>query len=388
SEAKQKALINALPDLIMRVSRDGVYLDFISTSNLKVVGDAKKLIGTKITESLPPDLAVRRMNAVKAALETREMQIYEQDLWVDGILKTEECRVLVCGEDDVLILGRDISDRKQADLALQTSKKIAETKSRQVYSLLNNIPHIAWLKDRDGRFLAVNKPFAQSCGYEAAQLEGLTDLDIWTPELAESYRLDDLEVMQSRHCKQLEEILVTPDGKLQWIQIFKSPVLDESHESIGTAGIAIDITDRKQADLALQSLLLGTSSFTGKEFFPELVKQIAIALGVSHVYLNKQVGDSLETIAWYTDHQLQSQVVYKIVNTPCEVTLREGSYFCSNVNQLFPNADNLIGKDIDSYIGVALLNSEGKKFGVLCVLDRQPLSTSKHAEMLLRIFGS
>ncbi len=388
SEAKQRALINALPDLIMRVSRDGVYLDFISTDTFKVLGDAQKLIGTKIEESLPPDLTARRMNAVHAALETREMQIYEQELWVDGALQTEECRVVVCGEDDVLIVGRDISARKQSERALKVSKKISETKSQQVYSLINNIPHIAWLKDLEGRFLAVNEPFAQSCGYEPAQLVGLTDLDIWTPELAESYRRDDLDVMQSRQRKQIEERLVNTEGKVIWIETFKAPVIDESNESIGTAGIAIDITDRKQADLAIQSLLHGTASVTGKEFFPELVKQIAIALGVSHVYLDRQVGDCLETLAWYANHQLQSKFVYKIVDTPCEVVLRQGSYYCSNVKNLFSLNEHLIGADIDSYLGVALQNAEGKKLGVLCVLDHQPLSNPKHAEMLLRIFGA
>ncbi|NMF58575.1 PAS domain S-box protein [Pseudanabaena yagii] len=387
-EAKQRALINALPDLIMRVSRDGVYLDFISTDTFKVLGDAQKLIGTKIEESLPPDLAARRMNAIHAALATKKMQIYEQELWVDGALQTEECRVVVCSDNDVLIVGRDISDRKQSERALKVSKKISDTKSRQVYSLINNIPHIAWLKDLDGRFLAVNQPFAQSCGYEPAQLVGLTDLDIWTPELAESYRRDDLDVMQSRQRKQLEERLVTAEGKVKWLETFKAPVIDESNESIGTAGIAIDITDRKQADLALQSLLHGTAYVTGKEFFPELVKQIAIALGVSHVYLDKQVGDCLETLAWYADQQLQSKFVYKIANTPCEVTLREGSYCCSNVKQLFSLNEHLVGADIDSYLGVALQNAEGKKLGVLCVLDRQPLSNQKHAEMLLHIFGA
>jgi PAS domain S-box-containing protein len=388
SEAQQRALINALPDLIMRVNREGIYLDFIAPTTFKTLGKAQEVVGTQVKDTLPPDLTTRRMNAVHEVLQTREMQIYEQEIWLDGAWQTEECRIVACGEDDVLIVARDISDRKLVEQALQKSEEIAKEREQQLSSLLNNIPHIAWLKDRDGRFLAVNEPFAQACGYTSSQLIGLTDLDIWHHELAEAYMRDDREVIDLGTQKQVEERLIAADGTYRWIETSKSPVVNDFNESIGTAGIAMDITERKQAELAFQSLMQSTASVTGKEFFPELVRQIAIALDVSHVYLDRQVGDYLETLAWYADRQLQPAFVYKIAHTPCEIVLREGIYSCSGVKQLFPLDDNLVGIDVDSYLGVALQNSEGKKIGVLCILSRQPLVNLKHAEMLLHVFGA
>ena len=387
-EAQQRALINTLPDLIMRVNRKGMYLDFIVPTTFPLLGDAQALIGTRVEDTLPPDLAARRMKAVHDALQTREIQIYEQELWVDGVLQAEECRVVAYGEDDVLIVGRDISDRKQAEQALKKSEEIAKEREQQLSSLLNNIPHIAWLKDRDGRFLAVNEPFAQACGYPSSQLIGLTDLDIWPHELAEAYRRDDREVINLGKQKHVEEHLLTADGTYRWIETIKSPVINDFNESIGTAGIAMDITDRKQAELAFQGLMHSTASVTGQEFFPELVRQIAIALDVSHVYLAQQVGDRLETIAWYANRQLQTNFVYQIADTPCELTLSEGKYYCSSVKQTFPHDQNLVGVDVDSYLGVALQNSAGKKIGLLCVLNRQPLANPDRAEMLLHIFGA
>uniref|UniRef100_B8HWB5 histidine kinase n=1 Tax=Cyanothece sp. (strain PCC 7425 / ATCC 29141) TaxID=395961 RepID=B8HWB5_CYAP4 len=141
----------------------------------------------------------------------------------------------------------DISDRKIAEAALQE-------KQQQLTSLLNNIPHIAWLKDRDGRFLAVNEPFAQACGYAASQIVGLTDCDIWSPELAEAYRQDDREVMASRQQKCVEEPLLTATGIQQWIETIKTPILNEQGEPIGTAGIALDITERKRIERTLQQM--------------------------------------------------------------------------------------------------------------------------------------
>jgi PAS domain S-box-containing protein len=387
-EAQQHALINTLPDLIMRVNHKGMYLDFIVPTSFPLLGDAQSLIGTMVEDTLPPDLAARRMKAVHDALQTREIQIYEQEIWVDGVLQAEECRVVAYGEDDVLIVGRDISDRKQAEQALKKSEEIAKEREQQLLSLLNNIPHIAWLKDRDGRFLAVNEPFAQACGYTSSQLIGLTDLDIWPHELAEIYRRDDREVINLGKQKQAEEHLLAADGTYRWIETIKSPVVNDFNESIGTAGIAMDITDRKQAELAFQGLMHSTASVTGQEFFPELVSQIAIALDVSHVYLAKQVGDSLEILAWYANRQLQPNFVYQIADTPSEPTLREGKYYCSSVKQTFPHDQNLVGLDVDSYLGVALQNLAGKKIGVICVLNLQPLANPDRAEMLLHIFGA
>jgi len=387
-EAKQRALINALPDLIMRVNREGIYLDFIPTNTFQILANDQGLIGFPITEKFPADLAAKRMEAIHEVLRTREMLIYEQELYFDGKAQTEECRVVACGEDDVLIVVRDISDRKQSEAALKTSQKITETRSQQVYSLLNNIPHIAWLKDLDGHFLAVNEPFANSCGYEATQLVGLTDLDIWPQELAELYRSDDLDVMQSRKRKQFEEKLVASDGRTKWIETFKAPVISEANESIGTAGIAIDITERKQGDLALQSLMQGTASVTGKEFFPELVKQIAIALDVSHVFIAQKVGEELETLAWYATDQIQPNLIYQISHTPCELALNGDVYYCNDIKQAFPDNDKWNSMNVNSYMGVALYNTIGEAIGVLFTLNSQQLADPQRAEMLLRIFGA
>jgi len=375
SEAKQTALISALPDLIMRVSDDGVYLDFFSTSTFKVLGDQESLIGTRVEETLPPELVQQRMNAVHRALQTRELQVYEQELWVEGEVQTEECRVVVCGDNEVLVIVRDVTDRKKFEAALQasearrqlaldltetgswefevatgdaiwsdshyrlmglepgawpsnyqtwrqrvhpedldrteqaftqaletqsplnleyriiypdgtlrwvltkghglynqtgqavrmvgvmidvTERKNAEAALREreqlVISLLNNLPHIAWLKDSNGRFLAVNEPFGQACGYSPPQIVGLSDLDIWPRDLAEAYRQDDREVMASRRRKQVEEPLITATEEEKWIETVKTPMFNDQGEVTGTVGISIDITQRKRNEQILKHL--------------------------------------------------------------------------------------------------------------------------------------
>ncbi len=140
---------------------------------------------------------------------------------------------------------RDITDRRKMDVALK------EIQGQQK-ALLDNIPDIAWLKDKESRYIAVNQPFGEACGVASENLRGKTDLDIWPFELAERYRADDRDVMASGRRKRVEEPLTDKDGNTIWTETIKTPIYNDVGENIGTAGIARDITERKRAEEALR----------------------------------------------------------------------------------------------------------------------------------------
>ena len=124
----------------------------------------------------------------------------------------------------------------------------------QQRAILNNIPDMVWLKDKESRFLAVNEAFGAACGFSPEEVAGKTDLDIWPKELAESYRADDREVMSSRKRKCVEERLADKQGQIQWIETIKTPVFDNKGEVVGTTGIARDITERKKIEERLKEI--------------------------------------------------------------------------------------------------------------------------------------
>lgn len=118
-------------------------------------------------------------------------------------------------------------------------------------ALLDNFPFMVWLKDRDLRFLAVNRPLAEAGGLtHPDDARGLDDDDLWPTEQATAYRVEDMEVLQRRTPKYSESVIDSGDRR-QWFEAWTAPVLDEDGGLLGTVGYARDISERKRVEAAL-----------------------------------------------------------------------------------------------------------------------------------------
>lgn len=154
---------------------------------------------------------------------------------------------------------------KKADISpvineITSVKQIHELELHQIKlemqnkAILDNIPDIAWLKDRESRYIAINEALENSIGLRNADVVGKTDLDFFPLDLAEHYRTDDMEVMKSGKRKQIEEYYIDKDGRKIWLETIKTPIFNKQNEVIGTTGIARDITDRKELQDTLRIL--------------------------------------------------------------------------------------------------------------------------------------
>jgi PAS domain S-box-containing protein len=117
----------------------------------------------------------------------------------------------------------------------------------QAQALLDNIPHMAWMKNTAGIFLAVNEAFARASGFSKSEILGSTDRDIWPVDLAERYMQDDLNVVESGEKFIAEEPIAEASG-IKWFETFKTPICDSRGLVVGTVGLARDVTERKQAE--------------------------------------------------------------------------------------------------------------------------------------------
>jgi PAS domain S-box-containing protein len=121
SEKRKQEILNAIPELLLRLKQDGTCLDCM----LPIVPDKEAFfpIQQNITEVLSPTVLAEQLEVFNEAIITGEVQVYEHKLQKYGEWVYEEVRVSPCGEDEVLVLVRNISDRKRAEEALQLSNE-------------------------------------------------------------------------------------------------------------------------------------------------------------------------------------------------------------------------------------------------------------------------
>jgi PAS domain S-box-containing protein len=112
------ALVNALPDLMLRIRRDGTYVDFAGDVRLLAV-PPDTIVGTKVQDALPPVAAEAILTRVRHVLDSGGVEVTEYPLrTLDGVLRDFEARVVQSGEDEALLIVRDITERKQAEREL------------------------------------------------------------------------------------------------------------------------------------------------------------------------------------------------------------------------------------------------------------------------------
>jgi diguanylate cyclase (GGDEF)-like protein/PAS domain S-box-containing protein len=145
--------------------------------------------------------------------------------------------------------------RKHAGLlALRKAhRQLVEIQKRQ-QALMDSIPDLAWVKDTQSRFIAVNAKFKPVFGIEPDELIGKTDFDLSPHRDAEHYQEDDREVMRSGKPLRTEERIAKENNTWGWAETVKVPVYDADNNIVGTAGVARDITERKQAEQRIEFL--------------------------------------------------------------------------------------------------------------------------------------
>jgi two-component system, LuxR family, sensor kinase FixL len=114
-------------------------------------------------------------------------------------------------------------------------------------TLLDNLPQRVFLKDRQSRFLVVNGAFAGDFSKPPEEFPGHSDYDLFSRELADKYFQDDQRIMASGQPEKLVEQNIL-DGLARYVEVTKTPVLDDSGEVIGLLGIFTDVTVLKRAD--------------------------------------------------------------------------------------------------------------------------------------------
>lgn len=243
-EARTRALIDAVPDIMFRHRIDGTYLDIKAREGVLLV-PREQLIGKKLQDvNMPGGVKQGLLQCIRLAIEKNEIQIYEHELKKSDGLHFYEARIVKSGADEAVCMVRDVTENKLAAERLHLLERAIAASSNGISISDANQP--------DNPIVYVNPKFEAMTGYSFAEIVGrncrfLQGNDIDQPAIAEIREA----LRQEKECAVILRNY-RKDGTMFWNQLSISPVRDVTGRLTNYIGVQIDVSDRKLAEEALQ----------------------------------------------------------------------------------------------------------------------------------------
>ena len=157
--------------------------------------------------------------------------------------------------------------------------------------------------------------------------------------------------------------------------------------------LQIEIVERQRAEDTLRNIVTGTASTTGKDFFPALVKHLAIALDVPYVMVTEILRShphQLRTLAVWANQSLMENITIPLEGNPCDAVIHQGQlrYYPDTLQERFPTSAIVRGLQAESYLGVPLVSASGDVIGNLCLLHTQPLAVDENKHAIVSVFAA
>jgi PAS domain S-box-containing protein len=245
SEAELRALFAAMTDVVLVLDAQGRYLQIAPTTPDFLYKPPADLLGRTIHEVLPTANADNILHRIGLALEKQQpvnveysLPIGDSEVWFEGTVSP-------MGEDKVFWIARDVTERKRAEESLRLSSEI-----------LQRVKSLVLVTDKDGQVTYVNQSVKALLGYEPHELLGdgwwqVSRLDLDEGQKERAHILNfaaHATAVTSVSGEPYERIVLDKNGELHWI--LWQDVIGPNSQVIG---VGHDITERKQAELAVQN---------------------------------------------------------------------------------------------------------------------------------------
>jgi PAS domain S-box-containing protein len=243
------------------------------------------------------------------------------------------------------------AEQEQRALSERAKEELRQSEAKY-RTLVENIPQKIFLKDRHSRYVSVNGRYASDLGLRPDQVPGCEDFAFFPKDLANKYRADDQRIMTAGVTEEYDEAYVEL-GEQRFIHTIKTPVRDVDGRVIGILGVFSDITERRQAEAALQEserrlketqrmAQLGHWKWdiaTGKVEWSEEVFNI---FRLDPKTFTPQINSILSLSPWPEDHERDNELIQKAM-----ISREKGHY-----DQRFLFPDGSIGYYHSTFQGV------------------------------------
>lgn len=193
THATSRALVEAIPDLLIQMRADGTYLDLAFEGGYKPTAIAATP-GKNLFDCLPMPVAEQRMYYVQQALATGKLQIHNQELLIENQLVYEEVRIIPTGVDEVLVMIRDVTDRRRAEIELQELNEQLESQVEARTAALRKVVSRleAEISDRKKTEIALQQSETQLRQQKEELKQTLKDLQQTQMKLIQSEKMSGL----------------------------------------------------------------------------------------------------------------------------------------------------------------------------------------------------
>ena len=311
SEEKFRKTYMTSPDSI-NINRlsDGMYVS-VNEGFTRIMGyteeDAVGKTSLEMNIWVNPD---DRKNLLKEIEAKGEAKNFEANfLAKDGKIKNglmSASLIDIDGVPHILNVTRDITGRKQAEEALAHEQYLMD-------AIMNNLPDHIYFKDRESRFIRINKALAQFFGLnDPDQAVGKTDSDFFTGEHAQQAYEDEQTIIRTGQLLSIEEKETHHNRPDTWVSTIKLPLRDKEGNIIGTFGISRDIAERKLAEeeIKLKNDLFRTINAEKDKFFSilahDLKGPLSAFLGATQILAEEIQTMTLEEIIEITVRMKES----------------------------------------------------------------------------------
>ena len=248
--ADSQAILDAIPDLIFRISRDGTYLDFKQAAAIPLLLDPEKFLGKNIFDVVPEHIARVTMESIERTARSHEPVTFHYQLEINGDTYSYEARIVESGlKDEFLAIVRDVT--VQDDILRKLEEN--ETKYRALFENAND-SIILMSKDQ---FIDCNSKTLEIFGCKREEIIGNTPMAFSPAQQPDGRDSDE---------KAQEKIVATLAGnpqRFEWLHRKLDGTSFETEVSLNRItlneqtllqAIIRDITDRKTRDAQVSKL--------------------------------------------------------------------------------------------------------------------------------------